>query len=36
MTNITQIIIGAIIILIGVYVSFVRPWLMAKLTPQQL
>lgn len=36
MTNITQILIGAIIILIGVYVSFVRPWLMAKLTPQQL
>lgn len=36
MTNITQIIIGAIIILIGVYVSFVRPWLMTKLTPQQL
>ena len=36
MTDVTQILIGVIFILIGIYVSFVRPWLRSKLTPEQL
>jgi len=36
MTDITQILVGLIIILLGVYVSFVRPWLRTKLSPEQL
>lgn len=36
MTNITQILIGIAIIFVGAYVSFVRPWLAAKLSPEQL
>ena len=36
MTDVTQIIIGIILILVGIYVSLIRPWLRSKLTPEQL
>lgn len=36
MTDVTQIIIGVILVLIGIYVSFIRPWIRSKLTPEQL
>jgi len=36
MTDVTQILIGVILILVGVYASFVRPWISSKLTPEQL
>ena len=32
MTDVTQIIIGVILVLVGIYVSFIRPW----ITPEQL
>jgi hypothetical protein len=36
MTDVTQIIIGIIFVLVGIYVAFIRPWLRSKLTPEQL
>lgn len=36
MTDVTQIIIGVILVLVGIYVSFIRPWIRSKLTPEQL
>ena len=36
MTDVTQIIIGVIFVLVGIYVAFIRPWLRSKLTPEQL
>ena len=36
MTDVTQILIGVILILVGIYASFVRPWLRSKLSPEQL
>ena len=36
MTDITWILIGFITMLVGVYFSFVRPWLATKLNPEQL
>jgi hypothetical protein len=36
MTDVTQILIGVILILAGIYAGFVRPWIRSKLNPEQL
>jgi hypothetical protein len=36
MTDVTWILIGFVIMLGGIYVGVIRPWLAAKLNPEQL